>query len=106
MSRRTGFICALVDITRMKAAENAQRDAAHEAQARRKQQESFIDMVSHEIRNPLSAILHSAEAIIDSCRNLMSKARLKDDEDIETISEVCSTAAHTGQICERPSDLS
>lgn len=88
MTHRTGFICALVDITQMKAAENAQRNAAQQEQARRKQQESFIDMVSHEIRNPLSAILHSAEAIFESCRNVMSRLGLKDDEDIETISEV------------------
>lgn len=32
----------------------------------RRQQESFIDMTSHEIRNPLSAVVHCADSIAES----------------------------------------
>lgn len=65
-----GFICAVVDITEIKHAELAQEKAATEAQERKEQQERFIDMVSHEIRNPLSAVLHLAEEIKDMANQI------------------------------------
>lgn len=58
-----GFICSIVDITSEKSAEISERKAAKEARERREQQERFIDMISHEIRNPLSAVLHCSEDI-------------------------------------------
>lgn len=58
-----GFVCSVVDISSEKSAELAERKAAKEAQERKEQQERFIDMISHEIRNPLSAILHCIEDI-------------------------------------------
>ncbi|KAK0262893.1 hypothetical protein LTS09_002870 [Friedmanniomyces endolithicus] len=61
-----GFICSLVDITSEKRAEIAERKAAQAAEARRGQQERFIDMISHEIRNPLSAVMHCTEDIEDA----------------------------------------
>lgn len=61
-----GFICAMVDISSQKAQELGQEKAAQEARDRKEQQERFIDMISHEIRNPLSACLHCAEDIIDT----------------------------------------
>ena len=65
-----GFICAVVDITEIKQAQIAQEKAASEAQDRKQQQERFIDMVSHEIRNPLSAVLHLAEEVKDVAREI------------------------------------
>lgn len=65
-----GFICAVVDITEIKQAQLAQEKAATEAQERKEQQERFIDMVSHEIRNPLSAVMHLAEEVKDVTREL------------------------------------
>lgn len=61
-----GFVCSVVDITNQKSAELAERNAAKEARARKEQQERFIDMISHEIRNPLSAVLHCSENIEDA----------------------------------------
>lgn len=58
-----GFICSIVDISSEKSAELSERKAAKEATERKDQQERFIDMISHEIRNPLSAILHCTEDI-------------------------------------------
>lgn len=60
-----GFICSVVDITSEKSAEDDQRRAAKEATERKRQQERFIDMISHEIRNPLSAMVHCVEDIND-----------------------------------------
>ncbi|KAK5137364.1 hypothetical protein LTR08_008942 [Meristemomyces frigidus] len=58
-----GFICSIVDISSEKCAELYEREAAKKARERKEQQERFIDMISHEIRNPLSAVLHCSEDI-------------------------------------------
>ncbi|KAF1953152.1 two component histidine kinase 1 [Byssothecium circinans] len=58
-----GYICAVIDITEIKQAQITQEKAATEAHERKEQQERFVDMVSHEIRNPLSAVLHLAEEV-------------------------------------------
>ncbi|KAJ5375101.1 CheY-like superfamily [Penicillium concentricum] len=63
------FICTIADITPEKRAELVQKQAAEEAQERKKQQERFIDMISHEIRNPLSAIVHCTEDIQEAIYN-------------------------------------
>ncbi|KAL4752213.1 hypothetical protein BDW72DRAFT_73771 [Aspergillus terricola var. indicus] len=60
-----GSICMISDITPEKTAELLQRKLADDAEERKQQQERFIDMISHEVRNPLSAILHCAEDIMD-----------------------------------------
>ncbi|GKZ37270.1 hypothetical protein AbraIFM66950_008727 [Aspergillus brasiliensis] len=61
-----GFICTITDITQEKTAELTQRRIAHEAEDHKQQQERFIDMISHEVRNPLSAILHCTEDILEA----------------------------------------
>jgi signal transduction histidine kinase len=61
-----GFICSIVDISSEKRAELSERKAAQQARERKEQQERFIDMISHEIRNPLSAVLHCAEDITEA----------------------------------------
>ncbi|KAH1986802.1 hypothetical protein KXW25_008179 [Aspergillus fumigatus] len=61
-----GAIYTVADITQEKTAELSQRQIAEEVQQRKTQQERFIDMISHEVRNPLSAILHCTEDILNA----------------------------------------
>ncbi|KAE8312624.1 hypothetical protein BDV41DRAFT_564991 [Aspergillus transmontanensis] len=61
-----GSYCTITDITEEKRAEISQKKIAEEAQRRKEQQERFIDMISHEVRNPLSAILHCTEDILEA----------------------------------------
>ncbi|KAF2854285.1 two component histidine kinase 1 [Plenodomus tracheiphilus IPT5] len=76
---QAGFISAIIDITDIKQAQLTQEKAAIEAQERKEQQERFIDMVSHEIRNPLSAVLHLAEEVKEVTREIASShADIKD----------------------------
>jgi signal transduction histidine kinase/CheY-like chemotaxis protein len=56
------------DISAQKAAARAVIDKMEEAMRQKAQQETFIDMISHEIRNPMSAILHCAEEILHSAK--------------------------------------
>ncbi|KAF2811370.1 uncharacterized protein BDZ99DRAFT_461454 [Mytilinidion resinicola] len=85
-----GFICALVDITEIKCAEIAQEKVASNAQERKEQQERFIDMVSHEIRNPLSAVLHLAEEIKDVSTEI-SKVVKGQKQQLEDIKDAAET---------------
>lgn len=82
-----GFICAVVDITEIKHAQLTQEKAAIEAQERKEQQERFIDMVSHEIRNPLSAVLHLAEEI----KEVTGKVESEQSEYVNDILDAADT---------------
>ena len=84
---RSGFICTVVDITAEKRAELAQIKVAKEAKERKQQQEQFVDMISHEIRNPLSAILHCTEDIMD----VVKDTKPADQVDVEEIIEATET---------------
>ncbi|KAG9691730.1 hypothetical protein KCU95_g7754, partial [Aureobasidium melanogenum] len=87
-----GYICALIDVSDMKNAELAQTRVAKEARERKQQQERFIDMISHEIRNPLSAVLHCAENILDAVQDGEAVSdNIAVDEIVDSV--------HTIQLC-------
>ncbi|CAJ2509574.1 Uu.00g146000.m01.CDS01 [Anthostomella pinea] len=58
----------VTDISAQKMAEKILADKMEEAVRLKTQQERFIDMISHEIRNPLSAVLHCGEEIVDAMK--------------------------------------
>ncbi|KAI1479656.1 hypothetical protein F4774DRAFT_425796 [Daldinia eschscholtzii] len=58
----------VTDISGQKMAVKVLTDKMEEAIRSRTQQERFMDMISHEIRNPLSAVLHCSEEIIGSLK--------------------------------------
>jgi PAS domain-containing protein len=90
-----GFVCAVIDITPNKAQELAQKQAAQEAVERKEQQERFIDMISHEIRNPLSAVLHCAEEILE-----MVEPRKPDKSDFsDSRKSAITESAETIKLC-------
>ena len=60
------FMMSMADFTTIKIAEEYERKSSQLAEERRKQQETFIDLFSHELRNPFSAILQSADSIHDT----------------------------------------
>lgn len=66
----------IVDISGQKMAVKVLTDKMEEAIRSRTQQEHFMDMISHEIRNPLSAVLHCSEEIIESVRKGSEKLNL------------------------------
>ncbi|KAI5810883.1 hypothetical protein DFH27DRAFT_604944 [Peziza echinospora] len=63
-NRLRGFFATLVDITSIKLAAEYQKELKEQAIENERRQESFIDITSHEMRNPLSAVLQSAESIL------------------------------------------
>ncbi|KKY14414.1 putative hsp90-like protein [Phaeomoniella chlamydospora] len=56
----------MTDISRQKWAEDREKKRREEAVELKREQENFIDMTSHEMRNPLSAILQSADSIVST----------------------------------------
>jgi signal transduction histidine kinase/DNA-binding response OmpR family regulator len=89
-----GFISAVIDITDIKQAQLTQEKAANEAKDRKEQQERFIDMVSHEIRNPLSAVLHLAEEVREITKEIGA-----DHEDVRDQVADILDAADTILLC-------
>lgn len=56
----------VLDVSHRKFSERIQAQRLEDALENKRQTENFIDMTSHEMRNPLSAILQSADSIVST----------------------------------------
>jgi PAS domain-containing protein len=90
----SGMAC-ITDISHLKWAEAWQARAAQEARDAKRQQEAFIDVVSHEMRNPLSAIVHCADSISMALIDTKAKGERRTDPDsiLETLEANASAAS-------------
>jgi PAS domain S-box-containing protein len=64
----------LVDINRQKWAEDFHKRKTEEAIQMKVKQERFIDMTSHEMRNPLSAIFQCSDSIVSLLESALKKS--------------------------------
>lgn len=64
----TSVLTCITDISHLKWSERLQAQVAEDAKEAKRQQERFMDMTSHELRNPLSAILQCADDILTTCQ--------------------------------------
>lgn len=62
---------ACFDISNFKWAERVEKVRAEDALEAKRQQESFIDTWSHELRNPLSAVVQCADSAMQSLEQMM-----------------------------------
>ncbi|KAL2198912.1 hypothetical protein P885DRAFT_30977 [Corynascus similis CBS 632.67] len=91
----------ITDISQQKWAESVQKRRRDEAVELKRQQENFIDITSHEMRNPLSAILQCADEISSGL------SRYRDAEassahaprDIDALVQSCVEAASIISLC-------
>lgn len=73
---RANFIDFWVtDISAQKMAARVLSDKMDEAIRLKTHQERFIDMISHEIRNPLSAVLHCGEEVVEAMHKSLAETR-------------------------------
>lgn len=86
----------LTDISSQKWAEKVQNERREEAVELKRQQENFIDITSHEMRNPLSAVLQCADQIAN---NITAFTTHEDRGQVETLLEGCLDAANTINLC-------
>ncbi|KAM0221349.1 hypothetical protein ACHAQD_005252 [Fusarium lateritium] len=63
---------SITDISHLKWAQGLQNRRLQEAEETRRQQNEFIDITSHEMRNPLSAILQCADDITSAMQDAIS----------------------------------
>ncbi|KAF2032951.1 autoinducer 2 sensor kinase/phosphatase luxQ [Setomelanomma holmii] len=119
----TGMVKSIMacttDISRLKWAQTFQARQAAEAREAKRKQEAFIDVVSHEMRNPLSAIVHCADAIASAMEgtgvldlplclealndNVQSAKRIIDD--ILTLSKLDSMLLSITPVAVKPAKL-
>ncbi|KAK5000384.1 hypothetical protein LTR66_000741 [Elasticomyces elasticus] len=89
----------LTDVSHRKFSEQLLSQRLHDALETKRQSENFIDMTSHEMRNPLSAILQSADGIITSLEAsglpILNESMTLSNETAEIILD----AAHTIVLC-------
>jgi PAS domain S-box-containing protein len=89
---------SLTDISQQKWAEDYQIRRLSEAVELKRQQENFIDITSHEMRNPLSAILQCADEITTT----LSEFRQSHETSADTVRGVIESsidAAQTIALC-------
>jgi signal transduction histidine kinase len=86
-----GYILTLADITSIKLNEEYQRQLSTQAVERRRQQENFIDVFSHELRNPFSATLQCADGILSALMEFQNNGEKEHGLDVEEMIDSAST---------------
>ena len=89
----SNIVCCITDISRIKWTEEIQSRLAVEATEARKLQEAFIDVVSHEMRNPLSAITQLADGIAACLEDWSSM----DDHSLESAIQLLKENVENGK---------
>ncbi|KAI9649866.1 hypothetical protein NHQ30_002448 [Ciborinia camelliae] len=93
------IMSCITDISELKWAEASEARNAEEARAAKRQQEEFIDIVSHEMRNPLSAIFQCADMISNSYRDLsITDATEILKSNVEAANTITMCASHQKRI--------
>ncbi|KAG5806216.1 hypothetical protein H9Q74_011908 [Fusarium xylarioides] len=86
---------SITDISHLKWAQGVQNRRLQEAEETRRQQNEFIDITSHEMRNPLSAILQCADDITSA----MQACRTNGITASQDVIESCLDASQTIALC-------
>ncbi|KAL8737963.1 MAG: hypothetical protein Q9181_001185 [Wetmoreana brouardii] len=89
---------SITNITQQKWAEHLEKRKMEEALEMKRQQENFIDITSHEMRNPLSAILQCADEISSTLTGYRSSDRSSKNS-IDDLLDSNIDAAQTIALC-------
>jgi signal transduction histidine kinase len=98
------IMTCMTEVSRLKWAESWQARAAQEAQEAKRQQSEFTDAISHEIRNPLSAMLQLANSISGSLEEAQKSDASAEDylhviqENVEAAKVIIFCAEHQKKI--------
>ncbi|KAI4718477.1 putative histidine kinase HHK15p [Aureobasidium sp. EXF-10727] len=97
-------MACMTEVSRLKWAEAWQARAAQEAQEAERHQSEFTDAISHEVRNPLSAMLQLANSISGSLEDYKEKDISAEEylhvvqENIEAAKTIIFCASHMRKI--------
>ncbi|CZR63478.1 related to sensory transduction histidine kinase [Phialocephala subalpina] len=92
-----GVTGSITNISKIKWVDRLQARKLQEAEETRRAQNNFIDITSHEMRNPLSAILQCADGIATSLSEVMEDLKISDKVS-DSLKESISSA-ETIQLC-------
>ena len=84
---------SITDISKQKWAEHLEKRRVDEAVEMKRQQDNFIDITSHEMRNPLSAILQCADEIASSLADFY----IDDDDSHRGLANLLENAVDSAQ---------
>ncbi|GAB7364698.1 hypothetical protein MBLNU230_g5499t1 [Neophaeotheca triangularis] len=93
---------SITNISQQKWAEGIQTRKMEEAVELKRQKDNFIDITSHEMRNPLSAMLQCSDEITTSINNYRKKLASTDkklDDNGDDVLANCLDAAQTISLC-------
>jgi PAS domain S-box-containing protein len=93
-----GTMACITDISHIKWVEGLQNRRLEEAEATRRQQNNFIDIVSHEMRNPIGAILGCADDISAALVEYQSTSAKSTSLLAKLVSD-CAESAETIALC-------
>ncbi|KAI9753971.1 MAG: hypothetical protein M4579_004931 [Chaenotheca gracillima] len=88
---------SITNISEIKWAEDFQKKRMEEAVELKRQQENFIDITSHEMRNPLSAILQCADEISSSLSDCLANGETPDAKLLNSNVDAAQTIALCSQ---------
>ncbi|CAK7273827.1 hypothetical protein SEPCBS119000_005857 [Sporothrix epigloea] len=94
-----GIFGCITDISQQKLAEEFQIQLRKEAVEHKRQQENFIDITSHEMRNPLSAILQTVDEITSTINELRKQPADGQREKYERAFHNIQEASNTITLC-------
>ncbi|CAK7228217.1 hypothetical protein SBRCBS47491_006827 [Sporothrix bragantina] len=94
-----GIFGCITDISQQKLAEEFQIQLRKEAVEHKRQQENFIDITSHEMRNPLSAILQTVDEITSTINDLRKQATSGKPADYDSAFNNIQEASSTITLC-------
>ncbi|CAK7197357.1 hypothetical protein SEUCBS139899_000002 [Sporothrix eucalyptigena] len=94
-----GIFGCITDISQQKLAEEFQIQLRKEAVEHKRQQENFIDITSHEMRNPLSAILQTVDEITSTITELRNQASSGNAIDYDRAFNNIQEASNTITLC-------
>lgn len=98
------IMACMTEVSRLKWAEAWQARAAQEAQEAKRQQSEFTDAISHEVRNPLTAMLQLANSISGSLEDHKGKDTKAEEymhiiqENIEAAKTIIFCASHQKKV--------
>lgn len=99
--RLQSIMSCINDISYYKWAEDIQKQRTAEALESKRQQENFIDMTSHEIRNPLSALIMCADVVVESLDALKQSSSVTNrhvDTALDAMATIISCSQHQKRI--------
>ncbi|KAH0337852.1 putative histidine kinase HHK19p, partial [Aureobasidium melanogenum] len=97
-------VSSITDISHLKFAESVNFNRVEEANESKKHALAFIDMTSHEIRNPLGAVIHCADSVSECLTELRMLLPDQEIQSLEADTGSAKSSQHLTQLIDAGTD--